>query len=220
MKILTTKNIEIEPISVSDDLYLVYVRYEGSEDFQTRICKKFYINKLTKISNIDSFTIPYLSPKHSKGVDYRCHPNIVSNDFLDELKSTGNMNSDDSGPKLNWGDELPDDFSVVYWSWYDHTFLNLDGTYINHPDLDFYLSRDYDLEGLIDESKTNSDLVVLGDIYYVSGNGPTLNVAIHLTDEHFENLKDIRYSFDKRQYLEKNTVLGKYKRERPDDDDY
>ena len=109
---------------------------------------------------------------------------------------------------------------MVCFCSYNNTFLDAEGRMISIPIEDSYLDRDYDLEAIVEASKTNPALRIRQyagrDIHHVPGNGLSLTLSVTLSDEDYFAYRQARHEGDW-SFLGK-TILKPFRRPVPLDE--
>lgn len=113
------------------------------------------------------------------------------------------------------------DKGETVWLWSDENFrlYEIDGTPILAPIglSQIVLNRDYDIYSIIEAAKTDPTINVVGNPYYVSGNGMTLNVSFRVSAEEYAEYLLLDWNAQSRFEREK---LARWKRPEPLDEDY
>lgn len=119
------------------------------------------------------------------------------------------------------GEPLGDDWTIIFQDVSrNRLYYDLAGKMFNLPIVDSYISGNYDIHGIIEKERDNPNVIVLpyssysnditNPLYYVEGNGMTLNLGLWLTPDLFEEYHKLDY-FNRKKFMEEHTILGKYK---------
>lgn len=221
--VVTTIETTSFPIEGSDSLVLVHVKYEkGARQFIV-MQKQAY----KKAKTVDAIKHYQFHPRvmNKKGEKkYSARFVILTNKQYEHiLDGSYDWYRIDEGVvekfiKTGFGKPLPNDWKIVGVG-DTMFFFNLDETLIERPYKDSFLNRDYDIHKLIMQEKDNPDITILNDrwgspIYYVPGNGQTINLSITLPEGRYTEMM-AGSCWERHQFLDKYTSLGKYKRDEP-----
>jgi len=216
--VTTTIEVESTPIVGSDKFVIVHIKtpYFNTNEMPIRVmlAQDFHNAKSPDDIKNYKFQMP-----HQIDTDYSSYFVPVSFETLNAIKA-GNYGwydvHDDYLPDFDTGN-----FEVIGVSPSDTTFCDIDGKYINRPIIDSFLNKYYDIYAI---EKNEKDILIPENkwtenfIYYVPGNGHTINLGIRLKDEQYAEYLKLDW-YEKSKYLIENTVLGKYKRENRVDED-
>ncbi|AKF13644.1 hypothetical protein PHIN3_381 [Sinorhizobium phage phiN3] len=234
-KLTKTIVINVEAVSVAipgtDEFVLVYWRNVGQDEIYTHVMKADEYKKVKSPDDIKHYE--FIMPHHQKSKDkYKANFLPMSRSQIDSIREGKHDWYDDKypPPNLEFGQELPDDVEVIGYCYADYTFCDINGKYINRMIRDSYLDRYYRIRDIVQNEKDNPDVLIIPErdyysdrdpIYYVPGNGDTLNLGLRLTDEQYEEYLKVGW-YERTQYLGEKTIIGKYKREERHDafDDY
>ena len=208
------------PIEGSEDLVLVHTK-TGKEHSMVIMKKdKFEKAKFPEQIKNYEFVMPHFE-KRKKGDVYQSTYCVFSKEQYEAIKLGEHDWYDKkyNPSKLKFGEPVPEDCIALGYCGADYSFVYLDGSYVNRVIRDFYLGKNYRIEDLIKEEKENPNVMILprnswsdDPIYYVPGNGSTVNLGFRLTDEQYAEYKT-KDLYTRTLYLEKVTALGKYKRD-------
>jgi len=220
--IVIKMDVSAVPIEGSDDLVLVHTK-TGKEPATFGIMKKDKFETAKSPEQIKNyeFLMPHFANRKN-GDTYYSKYSVFSKEQYEAIKLGEHDWYDKkyNPPKLKFGEPVPEDCIVLGYCGADYSFVYLDGSYVNRVIRDFYLGKNYRIEDLIKEEKENPNVMIDDHIYYVPGNGSTVNLGFRLTDEQYAEYKT-HDLYTRTLYLEKVTALGKYKRaeELCDDED-
>ena len=161
-------------------------------------------------------------------VEYKCptitetvSAYVISKRDLDELISNPRQVPGKKYDVRTPGEPLGDDWKIIFQDFSrNRVYYDLSGKLINLPIVDSYISRNYDIYGIIEKERDNPNVIILpysiysndttNPVYYVEGNGMTLSLGLRLTDKLFKEYHELDY-FKRKEFMEKHTILGKYK---------
>lgn len=161
-------------------------------------------------------------------VGYKCPTNpdikstiVISKKDLDELIGNPRQVPGKKYDVRTPGEPLGDDWKIIFQDFSrNRVYYDLAGKMFNLPIVDSYISGNYDIHGIIEKERDNPNVIILpyssysnditNPLYYVEGNGMTLNLGLWLTPELFEEYHKLDY-FNRKEFMEKHTILGKYK---------
>lgn len=236
-KLTKTIVINTESVAVAipgtDEFVLVYWRNAGLDDIFTVVMKADKYKKAKSPDDIKQyeFVMPHLQKSKEK---YKAFFIPMTRAQIDSIREGEHHWYDEKKHpplKLEFGQELPDDIEVIGYSTADYTFCDINGKYITRVIRDSYLDRYYRIRDIVQNERDNPDVMILPErdyysdrdpIYYVPGNGATLNLGLRMTDKQYVEYLNLGW-YERTQYLDEKTILGKYKREERlrdvDDDD-
>lgn len=216
--VVTTTEVVAVPIDGTDEFVIVYTNNIEDQTINQFIMKTSDFENSETAADIKSYK--FKMTHQMKQNKYHSYYFIVTKQWMDEYKKEGRVPNIKSR-YLTFGAPLASDEFIIGYSPADSTFCYFEGSYINHPIMDSYLSRDYDIYSILENEKNNPMLIFGGSnswssgIYNVPGNGPTLTLGFNLSDDLFERYILSGSWYEKTTFLKNNTILGKY--ERPDD---
>lgn len=222
MTITTTMETESVPIKGTDQFVFVYSRLPDMPDtiyHHVMEAKKYAKAKKPTDIKAYQFVMPHLKKDRYKamyGIFSKAQYEAIKDgfhDWYDEKKY--------APVKLEFGQEFPDDCIVLGYCSADNSFCYLDGKYVNRVVRDSYLHSSYDIRAIVKNERDNPDVIIMQErdwhgtdrdpIYYVRGNGDTLNIGLRLTDEQNEAYRLLDW-YERSLFLAEHTILGKYKR--------
>lgn len=200
---------EAFPLPTNPELLLVHTLFDDGNTGYVFMKKADY-ERATKPTDIVNYTFT------TDGYPARF---VVLTDEQFARHQTGvqwwNDHKDTEDP-IKFGEPLPPNAVVMGYCMENHLAYDLNEKLLNFPVMDFYLDRDYDIRALVENEKNNPDVIIhngsYGDdpIYYVPGNGDTVNLALVLPDDVYTQYVSDRYL--RQTILNDFTILGKYKR--------
>lgn len=239
-----TSQITIEVVDIPGypDFKVVYRQWSTSKNIDRIIARADKANKIKSLKNaiaIKPAEAPIqhqIAARGSRYHDKAYESGLVwalSPEALEAYK-TNEQRFTKAFPewKVVWGETIPEGWTLVALSRADSVYVDaITGLAIQRPARDFYLSKNYAVHQIVADYVAGKvpDMKPIAHrhsdsryVYYVPGNGDSLDLDITVPAERYQEFLSLDM-WGKKQFLDDNTSLGKYKRAEPlrdeEDDD-
>lgn len=182
------------------DTSIVYARWSDDPNtYSWVIMSDQYLENIVELlrSPADLHFEQFFTNPHVKKIeDAKMRPMFYNQSFVDLCNERGGYASSyDSEHEpfvpTKWGDVPEKDMVCILMSLYDHTMLNRDGSYALLSVGDSMIAEYWDFSVLYEWAECDDAKIrIVGDEYYVPGNGDTINIAIDLTPEQYKKIKN------------------------------
>lgn len=193
--------MEFCKVEIDTDFCILYARMQGEKNFNWGFYSHKAAENVVKTIQHPSDMkrswqpMPHAKARsgkgsHSKASDFRGYLSALPSDVIADWRERG-VSFDYAKNydfKANWGEGLPEGWSMVWWCGYDHTMLDRDGRLVNLPQVELACSSSYNMDKLDELVATDARFSWAdGEHHYVPHNGMSNNLVIHFTDEQYED---------------------------------